>query len=74
LIITWRPRRLPLVEIRAQADVAIGQREDRLGLGEHVEMELALGHAPRLDREHVGRDHEERSRNSAKSSTRGSFS
>ena len=38
--------------------MAVGQREDRLGLRQQLEVELALGDAPRLDREHVRADHD----------------
>ena len=43
--------RLALVEVAAQADVAVGEREDRLGVGETLEVELGLVQAPGLDRE-----------------------
>ena len=43
--------RLALVEVAAQADVAVGEREHGLGVGEAVEVELGLVQAPRLDRE-----------------------
>ena len=46
--------RLALVEVAAQPDVAVGEGEDRLGLREHVEVELGLAHRPRLDREAPG--------------------
>ena len=49
--------RLALVEVAAHADVAVGQREHRLGLGEQVEPELRLAHAPRVDGERAGGDH-----------------
>ena len=38
--------RLALVEVAAQADVPVREREHRLGLGEHVQVELGLAHAP----------------------------
>ena len=44
-----QPERLALVEVAAQADVAVGEREDRLRLREHVEVEDVLGDRPRLD-------------------------
>ena len=40
---------LALVEVAAQADVAVRQREDRLALAEHVEPQLALVDGPGLD-------------------------
>ena len=44
--------RLALVEVAAQPDVAVGEREDRLGLGEHVERSRLVSRSgPRLDRE-----------------------
>ena len=64
-----RPRRLALIEVPAQADVAVREREDRLGLGQQVEVELALAHHPRLDREDVGPDHRSRSNSSESSCT-----
>src|SRR5690606_15898008 len=45
------PVRLALVEVAAHADVAVGQREDRLGLRQSVKAELRLADAPRLHRE-----------------------
>src|SRR4051794_35497272 len=48
---------LPLLEVAAQADVPVGQREQRLGLREQVEFELALDDRPRLDLEDVAPDH-----------------
>src|SRR6185312_13017023 len=42
---------LALVEVAAHPDVAVGQREDRLGLGEHVEVQRRLAERPRIDRE-----------------------
>ena len=42
---------IAFVEVAPQADVAVRQGEDRLGAGDLVEVELVLGHAPRLDRE-----------------------
>ena len=50
--------RLALVEVAAQPDVAVGQREHRLGLGQHVEVQLGLADRPRLDRERRVLDHE----------------
>src|SRR5262249_17265779 len=44
------PERLALVEVAAQPDVAVGQREDRLRLREQPQLEVLLRHAPRLDR------------------------
>ena len=42
--------RLALVEVAAQPDVPVGQREDRLRLGQHVQVEPGLPDVPRLDR------------------------
>ena len=50
-------RRLALVEVAAQADVPVREREDRLGLREQVEVELMLGDRPRVDAEDVLADH-----------------
>jgi hypothetical protein len=41
--------RLALVEISAQPDVAVGQREQRLGLRKVRQVEFRLAHAPVLD-------------------------
>jgi len=51
------PRRLALVEVAAQPDVAVGQREDRLRLGEQVEVQRALGDRPGVDLEAAGAPH-----------------
>src|SRR5690606_10998093 len=48
---------LALVEVPAQPDVAVGQGEQRLRLGEQVEVEPGLGQRPRLDREPAVGDH-----------------
>ena len=40
---------LALVEVAAHPDVAVGQREDRLGLGEHVERQARLADRPGVD-------------------------
>src|SRR5262249_34560241 len=58
--------RLALVEVAAQADVAVGECKDRLGLREHVEVQGLLGHGPGLDGVRGVGDH---SRSSARSST-----
>ena len=50
------PRRavgLALVEVAAQPDVAVGEREDGLGLRELVEAQLALADDPGVDLEDV---------------------
>src|ERR671929_163599 len=60
--------RLALVEVAPQADVTVGEREDRLRLGQDVEVQLALGHRPGVDREDVVADHG-RSSSSARSCT-----
>ena len=52
-----QPRRLALVEVSAQPDVPVGQREHRPRLVEHVEVELGLAQRPRLDRKGGVRDH-----------------
>src|ERR1700750_633525 len=49
--------RLTLFEVAAQPDVPIGESEDRFRLPEQVKMQLALGNAPRVDREDVRADH-----------------
>ena len=43
-----QPDRLALVEVPAQADVAVGQREDRLGLRQRPEVQAALAQRPRV--------------------------
>ena len=43
--------RLALVQVAAQPDVPVGQREHRLGLGQQVQVETGLADLPRLDRE-----------------------
>src|SRR3954466_4900161 len=48
---------LALVEVAAQADVAVGEGEQRLALGEHVEAQLGLAQHPRLDAEGGVPDH-----------------
>ena len=60
--------RLALVEVAAQADVAVGQREDRLALAQQVEVQAALAHGPRLDVVDLALDHDP-SISSARSST-----
>src|SRR5829696_1013461 len=62
-----KPERLPLVEVRPQADVPVGEREHRLRLREHIEVERLLAHRPRRDLEGAVPDH--RSSSSARSST-----
>ena len=63
--------RLPLVEVAAQADVAVGQREDRLGDAEGLHVERRLAHDPRLDGERASRirAHRFSSNRSARSAT-----
>ena len=58
---------LALVEVAAQADVPVGEREHRSGLGEHVQVQLGLAQRPRLDGEGGMLDHE--SSSSARSET-----
>ena len=48
---------LALVEVAAQADVPVGQREDRLALRQQLVAQLALAHEPGLDREDLLPDH-----------------
>ena len=60
--------RLAFVQVRAQPDVPIGEREDRLRLREHLEIELRLAHRPGLHDEGGLRAHES-SRSSARSET-----
>src|SRR5208282_423475 len=43
-----QPVRVPLVEIAAQADVPVGQREDRLALGEEIQVQFFLDEPPGL--------------------------
>src|SRR5439155_26338877 len=51
------PVRLPLVEIAAEADVPVREREHGLRLREHVQVELRFADAPRLDGEGGVGDH-----------------
>ena len=60
---------LALVEVAAQAEVAVGQREHRFGLGQGVEVKLGLADRPRLDREGRALDHASVSSSSARSLT-----
>src|SRR5581483_11377625 len=60
--------RLALVEVRAQPDVAVREREHRLGLREHVEVEAGLANAPGVDAEGGVADHR-LPRSSSRSST-----
>ena len=46
-----QPERLALVEVRAQADVPVREREHRFSLGQPFEVEGGLADRPRLDRE-----------------------
>src|SRR3954470_8135247 len=50
--------RLPLVEVAAQPEVSVGQREHRLRLRQDVRVEPGLTQHPGLDGEDVVRDHE----------------
>jgi hypothetical protein len=45
----WQPGRLALIEVAAQADVAVGEREDGFTLSQYVEVEAAFTDAPGLD-------------------------
>jgi hypothetical protein len=49
--------RLSLVEVAPPPDVPVRQREQRLGLGQHVGMQRALPKAPRLNGERRVLDH-----------------
>src|SRR6187549_39217 len=60
--------RLALLEIAPQPDVAVGQREQRFGLSENVQVERGLADLPRLDRKRVVMDHDA-SNSSARSAT-----
>ena len=60
--------RLSLIQVPAPADVPVGQREDRLGLREHRQVQLGRPQAPRLDRERRMVDHDSSS-NLARSAT-----
>ncbi len=50
--------RLALVEVAAPTDVSVGEREERLALCEHVEVDLRLAQAPRFNVEGGMLDHE----------------
>src|SRR5215217_1953409 len=65
---TRQPPGLALVEVAPQPNMPVGQREDRFGLSQQFEVELALRHRPRLYREYVLPDHG-RSKSSARSLT-----
>src|SRR6185312_1587177 len=59
---------LTLVQVSAQPDVTVGQREHRLGLGQVVQVKLGLADRPRLDGERGVLDHDSSS-SSARSCT-----
>src|SRR5215217_347485 len=65
---TRQPPGLALVEVAPQPNMPVGQREDRFGLSQQFEVELALRHRPRLYLEYVLPDHG-RSKSSARSLT-----
>ena len=65
------PARVALVEVAAQADVPVGQREQRLALGQEREVELGLAQDPGLDRERGVLDHPPRRRRRAAPRGRG---
>ncbi len=67
-VCAWKAERLALVKVRAQPDVPVREREDRLGLREHLEIETRLAHRPRFHGESGMRDHG-RSSSSARSET-----
>ena len=52
-----RPNGSPSSRFAAQPEVAVGEREHRLGLREPIEVERGLAHRPRLDRERGMLDH-----------------
>src|SRR5204863_6485171 len=54
---TRDPEGLALVEVCAQPDVAVREREDRFRLREHVKVEVRLAHAPGFDCESRVGDH-----------------
>src|SRR5690606_20882176 len=60
-----RVMRLPLIEVAPHADMAIGEREDRLRLAEQVEVQRSFDDRPRIGREHMRVQH-----HSSKSSLR----
>src|SRR5262249_6754711 len=60
--------RLALVEVPAHPDVTVRECEHRLRVREHVEVELPLAHAPRLEVERVV-DHDVATSSSARSVT-----
>src|SRR5262249_34823937 len=49
--------RLPLVEVPSEADVPVGESEERLRLRQHLDHELGLTKSPGLDGECGVRDH-----------------
>ena len=49
--------RLALVEVSAQANVTVGQREQRFRLIEYFQVEVGLAQRPRLDRKGGVEDH-----------------
>src|SRR5271168_284397 len=49
--------RLAFVEVAANSDVPVGQREQRLRLRQHVEVQMGLAELPGFDGEGVIRDH-----------------
>ena len=51
------PVGLALVEVAAQADVTVGEREDRLALRDHVQVEGVLGEGPGFSAVRLVRDH-----------------
>src|SRR5690349_38497 len=65
---TGQPVGLALVEVAAQPDMAVGQREHRLRLRKQIEVERGLADAPRLDGEGLFGDHRF-GNNSARSAT-----
>jgi hypothetical protein len=52
-----QPVRLALIQGPAPADVPVGQREDRLGLRQHRQVQAGLPQPPRLGRERRMTDH-----------------
>ena len=65
---SWQAVRIAFVEVSAQSDVAVGEREQRLALSQDIEMELGLVQRPWLDAERRVENHVV-SRSSARSVT-----
>src|ERR1700761_1115777 len=61
--------RLAFVEVAANSDVPVGQREQRLRLRQHIEVQMGLADLPGLDGKGVFRDHRGAYSSSARSVT-----